>query len=101
MQVTWSRATSPVLERNITEVVPTSLRLNTLYIEVNTQLQNYTNTNRQNKLISEKLHSLKVFASGLIFKGVEGYFGLAMINDRATSIAPSHTLPLTREESRN
>ena len=35
-QVTWSQATSPVLERNITEVVPTSLRLNTVYIEVNT-----------------------------------------------------------------
>ena len=34
MQVTWSQATSPVLERNITEVVPTSLRLNTVYIEV-------------------------------------------------------------------
>ena len=36
VQVTWSQATSPVLERNITEVVPTSLRLNTVYIEVNT-----------------------------------------------------------------
>ena len=35
VQVTWSQATSPVLERNITQVVPTSLRLNTVYIEVN------------------------------------------------------------------
>ena len=34
VQVTWSQASSPVLERNITEVVPTSLRLNTVYIEV-------------------------------------------------------------------
>ena len=44
MQVTWSQATSPVLERNITEVVPTSLRLNTVYIEVKQIYETRTTT---------------------------------------------------------
>ena len=33
-EVTWVETYSPILDRNITEVVPTKLRLNQIYIEV-------------------------------------------------------------------
>ena len=33
-EVTWSHSYSPVLDKNITEVVPTMLRLDEYYIEV-------------------------------------------------------------------
>ena len=59
MQVTWSQATSPVLERNITEVVPTSLRLNTVYIEVKT-------TNKWDTLLyNNKRNNLQVYINWL------------------------------------
>jgi hypothetical protein len=34
MQVTWQKTYSPDLDKNVTEVVPTSLRQNNHYIEV-------------------------------------------------------------------